>query len=340
MAKIQARKGVKGTTYRVEVMRDGVRSSKSFKTKKEAERFAAHLCIDEDFAASLSSHVLNNLTLDNAVSEYLARFTGRDTSRPQVLRWWLDFIGGSRAIGKIARRHVKDAMDRLSKEGKAPATQNRYKAALSALFAFLCDHYDIKHNPAREVRQKHENNAVVRFLSEQELAFLLTAAKQSNWPRLYLLIILAITTGARRSNLLGLRWQDIDLKQRTAIIQRTKNGQATTLTLTGEVVEELLKFRDHGEALLFHSPRNHLKPFIEFDHHWRVAKGRAKLNDFRFHDLRHTCASLLAMSGASLLEIADVLGHKTISMTQRYAHLCHQHKAELTERVLGRIAAN
>ena len=63
----------------------------------------------------------------------------------------------------------------------------------------------------------------------------------------------------------------------------------------------------------------------------------ADIKDFRFHDLRHSCASYLAQSGASLLEIADLLGHKQISVTKRYAHLCIEHKVSLINRVLGGI---
>jgi len=77
--------------------------------------------------------------------------------------------------------------------------------------------------------------------------------------------------------------------------------------------------------------------FKNFDSHWRTALKEADITDFRFHDLRHTCASLLAMNGATLLEIAQVLGHKSISMTQRYSHLCIEHKANLTDRVFGGI---
>ena len=70
---------------------------------------------------------------------------------------------------------------------------------------------------------------------------------------------------------------------------------------------------------------------------WKKALEDAQINDFRFHDLRHSCASYLAQSGASLLEIADVLGHKQISVTKRYAHLCIEHKSNLINRVLGGI---
>ncbi len=74
------------------------------------------------------------------------------------------------------------------------------------------------------------------------------------------------------------------------------------------------------------------KPF-SFRPYWNVAVERAKVKDFRFHDLRHTAASYLAMNGATLLEIADVLGHKTLEMMKRYAHLADSHKAGVLERM-------
>lgn len=338
MAKIQARNGVKGKTYRVEFMRDGGRVSKSFKLKKEAEKFAAHITVNEDLAFSLSSYQLNTLTMQKAVAEYCEQYQGRNHSLPVMMSWWADFIGQETTIGKANRRHVKEAMRHLSEKGFAPATLNRYKAALSALFTYLCDAYDLKHNPAREVRQQKENNARVRFLSNAEITRLLSAAKESSWERLYLLILMAITTGVRRSNLIEMRWSDINLQTRTAYIERTKNGEAKTISLTKEVIEELMKFRQVGKACLFPHPSDPATPLIHFDSHWQKARKVAGIVDFRFHDLRHSCASLLAMNGASLLEIADILGHKTISMTQRYSHLCHQHKAALTDRVFSNIA--
>jgi integrase len=103
------------------------------------------------------------------------------------------------------------------------------------------------------------------------------------------------------------------------------------------LLAELSRFREIGVSYVFPHPSRLYQPFTEFDYHWQAAKKAALLLDFHFHDLRHTCASLLAMNGASLLEIAEVLGHKSITMTQRYAHLCIGHKAKLTERVFGNL---
>ena len=79
-----------------------------------------------------------------------------------------------------------------------------------------------------------------------------------------------------------------------------------------------------------------VRPF-EFRKHWDKAVTAAEIADFRFHDLRHTCASYLAQNGASLLQIAEVLGHKQLEVTKRYSHLCVDHKQDLVDRVLGGV---
>jgi integrase len=144
---------------------------------------------------------------------------------------------------------------------------------------------------------------------------------------------MAITTGARRGELLGLRWNDIDLERQTAYVQTTKNGQPKVLPLTDRVTKELTRFRQQDASLIFNSEVNPSKAFC-FNKQWKKALAIAEVDNFRFHDLRHTTASYLAMSGASLLEIADVLGHKQISVTQRYAHLCIDHKEKLINSVM------
>ena len=93
---------------------------------------------------------------------------------------------------------------------------------------------------------------------------------------------------------------------------------------------------DRDAELIFNSPIKPTKAY-EFRKEWIKALKRAEIKDFRFHDLRHTCASYLAQNGASLLEIADVLGHKQIQMTKRYAHLCFSHKQKLIEEYFGEM---
>lgn len=337
MAKVRTVVGKRGKTYRVQFMRNGEKIDRSFSRLKEAELFLARITASDDLADALTSVALNTTTLSEVVRQYLDQYNGRDSSGITRTQWWAERLG-DKPMGKIQRQHVKAALDALAKDGKADSTLNRYKAALSSVFEWFNDEHDTKHNPAREVRQRTEDNGRTRALSDDELARLLAAAKASKWDRLHLLISMAVFTGARRSELLGLKWSDVDLKARTAHLSRTKNGTQRVLTLPPALIQELMKFRQVGDAYLFpHTSKLH-GPFQYFDHHWKACLIEAEVADFRFHDLRHSCASMLAKSGASLLEIAQVLGHKSITMTARYSHLCNGHKQQLTNSVFGGIA--
>ncbi|MGE6135521.1 tyrosine-type recombinase/integrase [Aeromonas salmonicida] len=110
------------------------------------------------------------------------------------------------------------------------------------------------------------------------------------------------------------------------------------LTLTTAVIQELMPFRQVGDAYLFPHPGKLHGPFVDFDHHWRACLIEAGISDFRFHDLRHSSASLMAKSGASLLELAEHLGHKTLNMVKRYSHLAVDHRVEQAERIFGGLA--
>lgn len=334
MATIQVRKGKKKTTYRVQFMRDGQRTSKSFPTKKSAEKFAALLVVDDDFSHSMTNQTLNSFLISGAIDEFLEQYNGKDASLHQRLNYWATTIG-SLAVGKVTRQKVKAELRMLLKRC-TPATVNRYKAALGTLYRYLLHEYEIDHNPTRGIPLYTENNARTRFLNDDELQALLAACQQSSWERLFLLVLLAITTGARRGELISCRWESVNLKARTIHLSTTKNGEQRLLTLTQEAVEEMMKFRE-SSGYLFPLPKHPVMYFKNFDCYWKEALEKAHINNFRFHDLRHTCASILAMNGASLIEIKQVLGHKTITMTQRYAHLCVGHQQALTERVLGNI---
>jgi integrase len=147
-------------------------------------------------------------------------------------------------------------------------------------------------------------------------------------------VLLAISTGARRGELIRLKWADVDLKAQRAIVNETKNGERRTLPLVGKALEALCELQGPGDnEYVFPQPSGFPGPYESFDAHWYAALEQACILDMRFHDLRHTTASYLAQQGASLLEIADTLGHKTLSMVKRYSHLAQSHKVSVIERM-------
>lgn len=313
------------------------------------------------------------MTLRALFDAYMAQYTGRDRSRVVQLSAWRELLGerpyasitdddvfhaldrlreaparvyvGRDAEGKriLRGKKVRDAKGRIvfgEKGRRSPATVNRYHAALMAVFTWAIKRRLAPRgfeNPARKVERSPEKNAVVRFLSDAERERLLASCRESTWPRLYCLVLMAITTGARRGELLALTWGDVDLGRAIAHVKSSKNDHPRALPLVPKVLAELERFASaRAEACLFPS-RSRLSAPRHFETSWLAALERAKIHKFRFHDLRHSCASYLAQNGASLLEIADVMGHRQLAMVRRYAHLTTDTKAKLVNRVLGGI---
>ena len=157
---------------------------------------------------------------------------------------------------------------------------------------------------------------------------------------LYPIVLIALTTGARRNEILNLRWNNVDLRKRIAILEDTKNRERRSLTLVPQVVEELKKLkkiRRIDDDLIFAHPKTGKHSYYHFEKAWRKARQDAGISDFRFHDLRHSCASYLAMNGATTAEIAAVLGHKTLVMVKRYSHLSDEHVRGVVEKTAEKV---
>lgn len=188
-------------------------------------------------------------------------------------------------------------------------------------------------------REQPEARGRERFLSDDELKRLLAVCRLSKWSRLRLLVLMAATTGARRGELLALRFGDLDMEQRTATVRRSKNGDQRLLPLTESVIAEM-KRTGIGDAhrLIFESGKKPGQPFA-IDSAWRSALTDAKLtgSNVVFHSLRHSAASALARNGASLLQIGDLLGHRSPAVTRKYSHLCVNSKRALVDEVFGAV---
>jgi integrase len=190
-------------------------------------------------------------------------------------------------------------------------------------------------NPCETVVKRKGTGSRTRYLTEKEYSGLLAVSRLSSWRKLTLLLLLAVTTGARKGSLLGLTWGDLDLARGEAYIERTKNGTPFTLILHPTVLEELTRHqRGQDNELIFESTRIAGKE-MDFTKHYKQALKDAGIEGACFHTLRHTHASWLARNGASLLQIADSLNHKTLSMVRRYSHLCTDSRRELMNKVFG-----
>ena len=173
---------------------------------------------------------------------------------------------------------------------------------------------------------------------EGERTRLLNACKKSSNSDLHTIVVLALSTGMRQGEILNLRWPDVDLNNGRIILHETKNDERRVVPLLGHALELLKassKVRRLDTDLLFPG-RNPQKPvFIRAP--WLEAVKVAGIENLKFHDLRHSAASYMLMSGASLGEIAELLGHKTLAMVKRYSHLSESHAAGVVARMNERI---
>ena len=336
MSSIQKITNLKGVSYRVYIRSKGIKLiTKTFPSKRLASQFVLKIEGDRQLQLAFGGKS-SKTTFDELSVDYLLKgFKGKSlVDQKSRLNYWNQLLG-SKQLLYVTKSDIVNGLHNLP-DTLTNATINRYKAAISVVFTYACREYDLPENPVRKIPSLPENNERIRFLSEAERTRLFGSCRASHWDKLYLLVLLAITTGARKGELTKLGWDDIDFDRRTAYVATTKNGQPKVLPLTDSVIRELQLFDTKDNSLIFVSKVKEEVAYC-FTKPWKKALEDAEIEDFRFHDLRHSCASYLAQSGASLLEIADVLGHKQISVTKRYAHLCIEHKSSLINRVMGGI---
>lgn len=247
--------------------------------------------------------------------------------------WWSDKLGAY-LLCDVTPARIAEMRDQLRQEGKGPATQVRYLAALSHAFTVAVKEYGwIDDNPVKKVSRPKEPRGRTRFLSNKERAKLLEAAEK-NGEDIHLFVMLALTTGARKDELRTATWNQIDLTRRTITFYETKSGETRTVPLAGRALEMLKQRQRRLDTPLLFPGRNPKKP-ATLRKPWEAVVKEAGISNFRIHDLRHTAASYLAMNGASLLEIAAILGHKTLEVTKRYSHLTQGHLTSVIERTFG-----
>lgn len=272
-------------------------------------------------------------TLNEAINRYLKRVAPNKRSAKDCLRhlcWWKTEIGDY-TLADLNKTLISECRDKLADgitsrgQRRSNATVNRYMAAISHVFTIAFEEWGwVDESPFRRISALKEPRGRVRYLDEKEIEHLLRECRAHS-EQLYTLVVLAISTGARRNELLTLTWKQIDLNRGLIYLERTKNDERRQLSLTGHALELVKRHPRHIDTqLVFPSPTNPSKP-IAIQNIFESALNRAGIENFRFHDLRHTCASHLAMNGASLAEIAEVLGHRTLEMTRRYTHLCEGH---------------
>lgn len=357
MASIEKRKNDDGTTsYRVKIrMKGHPPESATFgrltDAKEWIQKTEADIKAGRHFGVS-KRHTLNELINSYEKSAEHKALKSANDMRAR-LTWWRA-NHGEKLLQDITPSLVAQSRDTLmnefitvprrgedgvvtrvpSNKKRSGATTNRFLAAISTACAYGVKELGwLERNPVERVSKPKENKGRVRFLDDAELPRFLAACKKH--PDLYLAVILSLTTGGRQSEIMGLRWGQIDLKvgRATLYAGTTKNDDARVLPLVGEaftLLQERSKVRSLTDDRIFPATRHAKKSeFIALRTPFIAAMKEADIKDFHWHDLRHTCASYLMMNGVSPLEISKVLGHRTMAMVSRYAHLAPSRASEI-----------
>ena len=351
MATIEVRRNEDGTVgYRAKIRLKGFPAeSATFERKTDAKEWAKQTETSMRQGRHFKTAEAKKHTVGELLDRYLREIEKKNQKRfidvRPLLLWWKGEMGVY-LLSDVSRALIIEQRDKLlSMKGRhverlSNSTVNRYMTALGNVFTVAMNEWEWVHeNPMKKISKLPEPRGRVRFLDDEERERLLQACKLSTNSQLHTLVVLALSTGARHGELINLRWSEVDWRRQVITLHDTKNKERRLLPLAHyalQLMEAHNKVRNIASALVFPSPSNPQRPW-DSSSAWEAALKRANIQDFRFHDLRHSCASYLAMNGASLAEIAEVLGHKTLQMVKRYAHLSEAHTAKVVQRMNERI---
>ncbi|KTD66725.1 site specific recombinase [Legionella steelei] len=353
MATIEERVDKDGKpSYRVKVRLKGFPTQQAtFRRKTDARKWAAQteaaILEGRNFKTTEAKRRTLGEMIDRYIKDILPLKPKNNKNTILHLKWWKHELG-QYCLADISPALIAERRDKLSSgittrnKLRSPSTVVRYMAALSHSFTIAVKEWGwIEDSPLHRVTKPKEPRGRVRYLSDDERRRLLDECKKSDSQYLYTAVVLALSTGARKMEILGLKWHDIDLTRQVITLHETKNGEIRSLHLQGlafELIKQLSKIRHLKCDLVF--PNHKFKKPIDLRTPFENAVKRAGIADFRWHDLRHSSASYLAMNGATLAEIAEVLGHKTLHMVKRYAHLSDAHTSKVVASMNEKIFSN
>lgn len=224
--------------------------------------------------------------IDRYQNDYLKRHPKREEDIYQKLGWWKKQLG-CYTLADLSTALIIEKRDLLAntpkKDGtpRTNATVNRSMQALSHAFTIAMKEWEwLEDHPMRRISKLSEPRGRVRFLSDDERKRLLDACQQSRSPHLYLIVVVALSTGARQGEILGLKWQDVDFERRIITLHETKNGERRILPISNIVLPLLqahYEKRSQHADYVFPSPR-HNRP-LNIRIAWDTAITKAKIED-------------------------------------------------------------
>lgn len=283
------------------------RQVKAGATKALATELERKILAERDIQKRFGYKQKKEITFSEFIPEYLERIKMRLSQKSIYDK--KNFL--TNISEKIGNKFLSEIGEKDFYDYIADKTQiNTIKTYKIALQAFLTEAKEAGYNTAElNIKIKQKGNKRIRYLTQEEADKLI-----HNSGKLRLLLILALSTGMRRGEIFNLRWQDVDFNAKLIHIEKSKNGERRSIPISDTLFTEFEKETEKkSDEKIINIP--------SWQYQFTNLKNKCEIKNFRFHDLRHTFASWLAIKGVSLYTIKELLGHKSIEMTQRYAHL-------------------
>lgn len=356
MKGIQERRNLGGgISFRAQVRLKGAQPiTATFRRKTDAVRWKQQTEVDIRSLRYFPLVEAKKRTVGELIDRYIDETFEQRRSRQtplQTLDWWKSKVGYL-TLDRLTTAVIKGHWDSLAvgpseRTGRplSPRMLNCYLETFSAALTKASREYGwLPENPALRIQRKKLPPGRVRCLDEVELPKFLEQVYTAKNPYLRPAVLLSLATGGRRSEVLGLTWEDVDLKNGSVTFRHTKNGDTRSVPLRGEALDCL---KEHARTYRFRSEQ----VFPARKYRWKQGQGRtstpwedpraafrdackkAGIVNFRWHDMRHCAASYLLASGASLGEVGKVLGHRGPQMTWRYTHLVQGRTDELVTKM-------
>ena len=265
-------------------------------------------------------------TFRELAEKYLSWVKGRQRSYEtkkyivgQLLRKF-----GNTLLVSFNTEHVELFQTELMESGLANASCNKSLNILKHMFTKAFDYKMITEDTLKDIRRVKllkEDNSRWRYLSKEEWQQLIDGCELHLKP----IVITALHTGMRKSEILKLKWDNVDLRHGFINLDKTKNGESRNLPINATLRSTLTGINRRLDVpYVFFDPRT-CKPYGDVKRAFHTAMRRAGITDFKFHDMRHTFASHLVMAGVNITTVSRLLGHKSLKMTLRYIHLAPKH---------------
>jgi len=317
----------RGSVYWMAVRVEGklYRESTGKTTKREAIDF-----LDER-KKEIKENKLPNAKLPNYKFAELSKEYGTFVENQKGYRSKKTFIRqlvevfGNMDLRDLDTKKVEKWQSKLLKTRK-PATVNRKLACLKHMLTKAIDWNMASEETLKQVRKvkfMKEKNRKLRFLNTDECQRLIDCCS----PHLKPIVITAIHTGMRRGEILGLKWEQIDLRHGFISLTDTKSGEGRQISIN-DTLRMMFEEMPHSIESVYVFAGRDGDPLTDVKHSFNTALRKAEICNATFHTLRHTFASQLVMAGVDLTTVKELLGHKSLNMTLRYSHLAPEHKSK------------